>query len=246
MAAACRCRSCSRPATSTTPPCSKRYWTPSVSRAPGGEGHAPARTGSWRTRRIRPGRSAPGAGVMASPLRSLNALTRSPTGSAGPPEAAGLPSSTRTRTSTATSSRGAQPAQAVPRGGDPLRQARGPLPGRTPPRLADPLAPRARVGTRSARGWQHGEHTRWDPQLTQSGQERCFLFLRDLNPQGRSRVAGAEDQPAVPPAFGVDCVGSQVRQHPEVPVVSDIKVDPHPRIGAPGPGTAHDLLPSQR
>lgn len=34
------------------------------------------RIGSSATRRIRPGQSAPGAGVVASPLRSLNAVTR--------------------------------------------------------------------------------------------------------------------------------------------------------------------------
>ncbi|TWD17577.1 hypothetical protein FB570_111190 [Streptomyces sp. T12] len=139
-----------------------------------------------------------------------------------------------------------QPAQAVPRGSNPLRQARGPLPDRTASCLADPPALRAHVSNRSTPRWQEGEHTRRDPQLTQSGQERCSLFLRDLSPQGRSRIAGAEDQPAVPPAFGVDRVGRQVRQHLELPVVSDVKVDPHPRIGAPGPRTTHDLLPSQR
>lgn len=141
MAEAYPCPSCSRPATSTTPPPSARSSTGSAFRESALAARAGLRPESWATRPTPAGRSGTCCGVVASPSRSPSAATKRPTAGAEGASAAarlrrgGLPRAQRGRAMLRTP-------QAVPSDRDQIRQARRPLPCRSRSGLADPPAPR--------------------------------------------------------------------------------------------------------
>ena len=128
-----RSQSFAVPAKAATPPCVYRSWTPFVSRAWDRVDHAPARTGSWPTRRTPPGRSASSCAVAASRRSFPSLATSRATASAAAQQVVArsptTPAATRAATSSSARCRRARvlPAQAVARPGNLQRQARGHL-----------------------------------------------------------------------------------------------------------------------